>query len=71
MSFKLANIGGRAALVEGENYYDLETISNGDFDEDTTNALKNLEGLMALSSKLSKATPSVILKDEKILLSNI
>jgi len=66
MSFKLANIGGRAALVEGENYYDLETISNGDFDEDTTNALENLEGLMALSSKLSKATPSGILKDAKI-----
>ena len=66
MSFKLANIAGRAALVEGENYYDLETISNGDFDEDTTNALKNLEGLMALSSKLSKATPSGILKDAKI-----
>ena len=66
MSFKLANIGGRAALVEGENYYDLETISNGDFDEDTTNALKNLEGLMALSSELSKATPSGILKDAKI-----
>ena len=66
MSFKLANIAGRAALVEGENYYDLETISNGDFDEDTTNALKNLEGLMALSSELSKATPSGILKDAKI-----
>ena len=66
MSFKLANIAGRAALVEGENYYDLETISNGDFDEDTTNALKNLEGLMALSSKLSKAAPSGILKDAKI-----
>ena len=29
MSFKLANIEGRAALVDGENYYDLETISNG------------------------------------------
>lgn len=66
MSFKLANIAGRAALVEGENYYDLETISNGDFDEDTTNALKNLEGLMALSSGLSKAKPSGLLKDAKI-----
>lgn len=66
MSFKLANIAGRAALVEGENYYDLETISNGDFDEDTTNALKNLDGLMALSSELSKAEPSGILKDANI-----
>ena len=66
MSFKLANIAGRAALVEGENYYDLETISNGNFDEDTTNALKNLDGLKALSSELSKATPSGILKDANI-----
>jgi len=66
MSFKLANIAGRAALVEGKNYYDLETISNGDFDKDTTNALKNLDGLMALSSELSKAEPSGILKDANI-----
>ena len=29
MSYKLANIEGRAALVEGENYYDLETLSSG------------------------------------------
>ena len=66
MSFKLANIAGRAALVEGENYYDLETISNGDFDKDTTNALKNLDGLKALSSELNKAEPTGILKDAKI-----
>ena len=66
MSFKLANIAGRAALVEGEKYYDLETISNGDFDKNTTNALKNLNGLKALNSKLSKAEPSGILKDAKI-----
>ena len=66
MSFKLANIAGRAALVEGENYYDLETISNGDFDKDTTNALKNLDGLKALSSELNKAEPTGILKDANI-----
>ena len=35
MGFKLANIEGRAALVEGDNYYDLETISNGKFNNDT------------------------------------
>ena len=66
MSFKLANIAGRAALVEGDNYYDLETISNGDFDKDTTNALKNLDGLKALSSELNKAEPTGILKDANI-----
>ena len=66
MSFKLANIAGRAALVEGENYYDLETISNGDFDKDTTNALKNLDGLKTLSSELNKAEPTGMLRDANI-----
>jgi len=66
MSFKLANIAGRAALVEGDNYYDLETISNGDFDKDTTNALKNLDGLKTLSSELNKAEPTGMLRDANI-----
>jgi len=66
MSFKLANIVGRAALIDGENYYDLETISNGDFDEDTSSALNNLEGLKKLSSGLSEAEPTGSLKDVRI-----
>ena len=57
MGFKLANIEGRAALVEGENYYDLETISNGKFNNDTSNALTNLVGLSELSEDLSKSEP--------------
>jgi len=66
MSFKLANIVGRAALIDGENYYDLETISNGDFDKDTSSALNNLEGLKKLSSGLSEAEPTGSLKDVRI-----
>ena len=66
MGFKLANIEGRAALVEGENYYDLETISNGKFNNDTSNALTNLVGLSELSEALSKSEPSGLLHDIKI-----
>ena len=66
MSFKLANIEGRAALVDGGNYYDLETISNGKFDNDTSNALTNLVGLSELSEDLSKSEPSGLLHDIKI-----
>ena len=66
MSFKLANIEGRAALVEGENYYDLETISNGKFNNDTSNALTNLVGLSELSEDLSKSEPTGLLHDVKI-----
>ena len=66
MSFKLANIEGRAALVDGENYYDLETISNGKFSNDTSNALTNLAGLSELSEDLSKSEPTGLLHDVKI-----
>ena len=66
MSFKLANIEGRAALVDGENYYDLETISNGKFNYDTSNALTNLVGLSELSEDLSKSEPTGLLHDVKI-----
>ena len=66
MSFKLANIEGRAALVDGENYYDLETISNGKFNNDTSNALTNLVGLSELSEDLSKSEPTGLLHDVKI-----
>ena len=66
MGFKLANIEGRAALVEGDNYYDLETISNGKFNNDTSNALTNLVGLSELSEDLSKSEPSGLLHDKKI-----
>ena len=38
MGFKLANIEGRAAWVEGENYYDLEPSSIGKFSTDAANA---------------------------------
>ena len=66
MSFKLANIEGRAALVDGENYYDLETISNGKFSNDTSNALTNLVGISELSEDLSKSEPTGLLHDVKI-----
>ena len=66
MCFKLANIEGRAALVDGENYYDLETISNGKFSNDTSNALTNLVGLSELSEDLSKSEPTGLLHDVKI-----
>ena len=66
MSFKLANIEGRAALVDGENYYDLETISNGKFNNNTSSALTNLVGLSELSEDLSKSEPTGLLHDVKI-----
>ena len=53
MGFKLANISGRAALIDKNNFFDLETISEGLFDHETSNALSNLEDLHKLSAELS------------------
>ena len=53
MGFKLANISGRAALIDKDNFFDLETISEGLFDHKTSNALSNLEDLHKLSAELS------------------
>ena len=53
MGFKLANISGRAALIDKDNFFDLETISEGLFDHETSNALSNLKDLHKLSAELS------------------
>ena len=53
MSFKLANIKGRAVLLNEENFFDLEKISKGNLSHDTTNALFHLEELGELNNKLN------------------
>lgn len=61
MGFKLANIKGRAALLNEESFYDLEKISEGNLSHDTTNALFHLEELDELNNKLkdSEATGKI------------
>ena len=53
MGFKLANIKGRAVLLNEESFYDLEKISEGNLSHDTTNALFHIEELDKLNNKLS------------------
>ena len=53
MGFKLANIKGRAVLLNEESFYDLEKISEGNISHDTTNALFHLEELYELNNKLN------------------
>ncbi len=62
MPFKLARISGKAALVKGEHYYDLKTISNNVFDEDSLNALNNLDELNTLNSTLDSLEPTGLIK---------
>lgn len=58
MPFRLANVGGRAALVVDDNYYDLETISEGALSSDPMAAISKTAELSAWAAKLDGATPT-------------
>lgn len=55
MPFKLANIDGRAALVDGDNYFDLEKVSGGKLPSNPMEAVARFEELGRVN--LSSATP--------------
>lgn len=66
MGFRFANVEGRAALVAGENYYDLEKISGGRLSADPMAALGATDMLSELSAGLDKATPTGRLADVRL-----
>ncbi len=43
MGFRLANVDGRASLVDGDHYHDLERLSAGELGPDPMEALAHLE----------------------------
>ncbi len=53
MSFNFANVNGKAALVEGDNFYDLLRISEGQISEDPMVAIQDVDALDELSALLS------------------
>jgi 2,4-didehydro-3-deoxy-L-rhamnonate hydrolase len=55
VTFRLANIAGRAALVEQDHYFDLERISAGQFDANPMNAIARADELHSID--LRGATP--------------
>lgn len=57
MGFRLATIAGRAALLAGNHYYDLEQVSNGRFSPHTRHALAHTADLHTLAATLEQATP--------------
>ena len=63
MSYRLANIEGRAALVLGEYYYDLETVSNGAITSDPMAALTFTSDLSKIYSGLADLAPTGKLAD--------
>lgn len=63
MGFRLANVAGRAALVSGDHYHDLETISGGTLGSDPMGALLELDALSQLQSTLGEQAPTGDLGD--------
>ncbi len=63
MGFRLANVGGRAALVHGDDYFDLETLSAGEVGPDPMGALELPDRLDALSAGLASAARTGTLAD--------
>ena len=66
MGFKLANISGRASLVEDDNYYDLEVISDGEFNSNPSDALQNQNRMKQLNGQLSKMEPTGVINDSEL-----
>ncbi len=61
MTYILANVDGRAALVAGGHCYDLETVSGGEFGPDPMAALDDADRLAALTAELDEHDASVSL----------
>ena len=63
MGFRLANAEGRAVLVLGDNYYDLEKLSGGTIGSDPMDAFGAVETLGTFAAGLAEQTPTGRLKD--------
>lgn len=63
MGFRLANVNGRAALVANDQWYDLETVSDGRLGSDPMAALSSPELLNELSTTLATKAAGGALSD--------
>jgi 2,4-diketo-3-deoxy-L-fuconate hydrolase len=58
MTFQLANINNRAALVEGDNYFDIAAISKQSIGPDPMNAIAATSALHELADRLGEFEPT-------------
>lgn len=56
MGFRLANVDGRAVLVQGDHYFDIEALSGGAVSSDPMDAIAAADQLHTLASGLDAAT---------------
>ena len=66
MGFRLANVDGRAALISGDDYYDVEQISGGALDSDPMAALARTGDLSELAEGLARAVPTGNLAEARL-----
>ena len=57
MGYRLANIDGRAAFIDGDDFYDVARLSEGRLSSDPLAALREAEQLGALADRLDTQTP--------------
>ena len=63
MTFRLANIDNRSALVEGDTYFDIATISEQAIGPDPMDAIAEVRALHELASRLGEFGPTGSLAD--------
>ena len=63
MGFKLANIDGKSALIHGDSYYDINSISQGEITSDPSYILDSLDDLHDLSSKIDNFEPTGLIEN--------
>jgi len=63
VGFRLANVGGRGALVDGDHYYDLEELADGALSPDPMAALTTPGPLAELASALGGRQPTGLLTE--------
>ena len=66
MSYKLANIQGKAALVKNDSYYDLSKISNGDISDNPAEILSSLDAIKEIYADIDNFDPSGKLDEVKM-----
>lgn len=62
----LANVAGRAVLVDGMHYYDVETISGGEIPADLMEALTHAQLLGSLAASLHAHPPTGAIADVEL-----
>jgi 2,4-diketo-3-deoxy-L-fuconate hydrolase len=66
VSYSLANVEGRAALVVDDRWYDLESVSGGELGSDPMAALSSPDRLAALTAELDQHEPSGALERQRL-----